>query len=133
MRRATATTLPDEVSAALRQRGARRVVVPPALQVPLPAGTEVAVDNGLTAAELDGFDGVITRAAVAIAETGTIVLDGGPGQGRRAISLVPDYHLCIVGADQVVHLVPEAVAAEPVPEVLDSADPVPDVLGGPDR
>ena len=110
VRRATATTLPDEVSAALRQRGARRVVVPPALQVPLPAGTEVAVDNGLTAAELDGFDGVITRAAVAIAETGTIVLDGGPDQGRRAISLVPDYHLCIVAADQVVHLVPEAVA-----------------------
>jgi L-lactate dehydrogenase complex protein LldG len=70
----------------------------------------VIVDQGLTAADLDSVDGVVTAAAVAIAETGTIVLDGGPDQGRRAISLVPDYHLCIVTADQVVHLVPEAVA-----------------------
>ncbi len=56
------------------------------------------------------MDAVVTRAAVAIAETGTIVLDGAPDQGRRAISLVPDYHLCVVGAEQVVHLVPEGVA-----------------------
>ena len=65
---------------------------------------------GLSAAELDTFDAVITRAAVAIAETGTIILDGSDGQGRRAISLVPDYHLCIVEADQVVELVPTAVS-----------------------
>jgi L-lactate dehydrogenase complex protein LldG len=52
----------------------------------------------------------VTGAAVAIAETGTIVLDGSPGQGRRAVTLVPDYHLCVVRADQVVELVPEAVA-----------------------
>ena len=56
------------------------------------------------------MDGVITGAAVAIAETGTIVLDGSPDQGRRALSLVPDYHLCLVRADQVVGLVPEALA-----------------------
>jgi len=55
-------------------------------------------------------DGVITGAAVAIAETGTIVLDGAPDQGRRALSLVPDYHVCIVRAEQVVALVPEALA-----------------------
>jgi L-lactate dehydrogenase complex protein LldG len=55
-------------------------------------------------------DGVITGAAVAIAETGTIVLDGSPDQGRRALSLVPDYHLCLVRAHQVVGLVPEALA-----------------------
>ena len=67
-------------------------------------------DNDLSAAELDAFDGVITGAAAAIAETGTIVLDGSPGQGRRAVTLVPDYHLCIVSADQVVEIVPEAVA-----------------------
>jgi L-lactate dehydrogenase complex protein LldG len=109
VRRATAATLAAEVRAALTERGARAVVVPPALGVDLPA-FETVVDHGLTAAELDGFDAVVTRAAVAIAETGTIVLDGGPDQGRRAISLVPDYHLCIVAADQVVHLVPEAVA-----------------------
>ena len=109
VRRASATTLANEVSAALGLRGARRVVVPPQLNLALPPFAEVTVDDGLTAAELDGYDGVVTRAAVAIAETGTIVLDGGPDQGRRAISLVPDYHLCIVAANQVVHLVPEAV------------------------
>ena len=64
----------------------------------------------LPAAELDQMTGIVTGCAVAIAETGTIILDGSPGQGRRAITLVPDYHLCIVGASQVVHLVPEAVA-----------------------
>ena len=64
---------------------------------------------GADAAMLDACDGAITGAAVAIAETGTIVLDAGPDQGRRAITLVPDYHLCVVRADQVVELVPEAV------------------------
>jgi L-lactate dehydrogenase complex protein LldG len=96
---------------ALGQRGARRIVVPPGLEVAsLPAGTEIVVDDGLSPAALDGVDGVLTSAAVAIAETGTIVLDGSPDQGRRALSLVPDYHLCIVRAWQVVGLVPEALA-----------------------
>ena len=67
-------------------------------------------DDGLSSAELDAFDGVITRAAVAVAETGTIVLDGSAGQGRRALSLIPDYHLCLIEAGQVVGLVPEAVS-----------------------
>jgi L-lactate dehydrogenase complex protein LldG len=109
---ATAATLADEISAALRRRGARRIVVPPALRLPLPDFVTATADTPpfLSPAELDTFDGVITRAAVAIAETGTIVLDGSPDQGRRAISLVPDYHLCVVEAGQVVHLVPEAVA-----------------------
>jgi L-lactate dehydrogenase complex protein LldG len=110
VRVATPATLADEISSALQRRQARRVVVPPALCLPLPDFAEITVDDGLTAAELDLFDAVITRAAVAIAETGTIILDGEPGQGRRAISLVPDYHLCIVAADQIVHLVPAAVA-----------------------
>jgi L-lactate dehydrogenase complex protein LldG len=109
VRRASGAMLAAEVSAALAARGARTVVVPPELGVPLPDFADVTVDGGLTAAELDGFDAVVTRAAVAIADTGTIVLDGAPGQGRRAISLVPDYHLCVVAADQVVQLVPEAV------------------------
>jgi len=110
VRRATQETLPAAIAAALADRGARRVVVPPGLDLPLPNSAEVAIDDGLSAAELDTFDAVITRAAVAIAETGTIILDGSAGQGRRAISLVPDYHLCIVGADQVVELVPTAVS-----------------------
>jgi L-lactate dehydrogenase complex protein LldG len=109
VRRATPLTIADEVSAALSERGALTIVVPPGLDVPLPAFAAVTVDDGLGAAELDAFDAVVTGAAVAIAETGTIVLDGAPNQGRRAISLVPDYHVCIVSSDQVVQLVPEAV------------------------
>jgi L-lactate dehydrogenase complex protein LldG len=111
----------DTIRAALADRGARRVVLPPGLDVPglgQPApgqagtldGVELITDGGLSALELDRMDGVITRAAVAVAETGTIVLDAGPGQGRRALSLIPDYHLCLIDAAQVVALVPEAVA-----------------------
>jgi len=86
-------------------------VVPPGLdRAVLPEGIHIVTDDGLPAHDLDAFDGVITGAAVAIAETGTIVLDGSPDQGRLAITLVPDYHLCIVRAGQVVELVPEAIA-----------------------
>jgi len=102
--------LATEVADALAAREAERAVVPPGLDLPLPESVDVTVDDGLTAGELDAFDAVITRAAVAIAETGTIILDGSAGQGRRAISLVPDYHLCIVERGQVVQLVPEALA-----------------------
>jgi L-lactate dehydrogenase complex protein LldG len=87
------------------------MVVPPGLDpAVLPDGIEIETDDGLSAQDLDGFDGVVTGAAVAIAETGTIVLDGLPDQGRRAITLVPDYHLCIVHAAQVVEIVPEAIS-----------------------
>ena len=109
VRRAASATLGATIAAALAERGARQLVVPPGLDLPLPDWAEVTIDDGLSAAELDSFDAVITRAAVAVAETGTIILDGSSGQGRRAISLVPDYHLCIVEAGQVVDLVPEAV------------------------
>jgi L-lactate dehydrogenase complex protein LldG len=110
VRRAAPAELAAAVAAALADRGARRVVVPPGLDLPALPGVEVVVDDGLSAQELDALDGVITGVAVAIAETGTVVLDGSPDQGRRAITLVPDYHLCIVRAEQVVELVPEAVA-----------------------
>jgi L-lactate utilization protein LutC len=76
------------------------------------------VDDGLTAAELDDLDAVVTRARVGIAETGTIVLDHTDDQGRRAISLVPDLHVCIVDASQVVADVPDAIA------LLDPARPL---------
>jgi L-lactate dehydrogenase complex protein LldG len=110
VRRTSPAELAATVSAAVAGRGARRIVVPPGLDAAvLPEGIDVVTDNGLSAQDLDAFDGVITAAAVAIAETGTIVLDGSPDQGRRAITLVPDYHLCIVRADQVVQIVPEAV------------------------
>ncbi|MFI5068677.1 MAG: lactate utilization protein C [Streptosporangiales bacterium] len=111
VRRAEPGQVLDVISAALAERGARRLVVPPGLDLPgAVAGAELVQDDGLSAAELDAFDGVITRAAVAVAETGTIVLDGSAGQGRRALSLIPDYHLCLIEAGQVVGLVPEAVA-----------------------
>jgi L-lactate dehydrogenase complex protein LldG len=110
VRRAAPADLAAAAGTALAGRGARRVVVPPGLDLPALPGVEIIVDDGLSPEELDGVDGVITGAAVAIADTGTIVLDGSPGQGRRAITLVPDYHLCIVHAGQVVELVPEAVA-----------------------
>jgi L-lactate dehydrogenase complex protein LldG len=137
VRRTTSAGLATEIAAALGERGARRVVVPPGLgsaglgsaglgsasldpavldpAVLARAEVETVTDGGpggvtLSPAELDELDGTVTGAAVAIAETGTIVLDGSGDQGRRAISLVPDYHLCIVRASQVVELVPEAVA-----------------------
>ncbi|MFI0448614.1 lactate utilization protein C [Actinomadura sp. 6N118] len=70
----------------------------------------VSDDPALSAAELDALDGVVTGCALAIAETGTIVLDGSPDQGRRALTLVPDHHLCVVRLDQIVRTVPEAFA-----------------------
>lgn len=99
-----AVDLAARVAAAL-PAGAR-VVVPAGLTVPVPGADE---DAGFTAAELDGYDVVVTEARIGIAETGTIVLDHGPGQGRRAISLVPDRHVCIVRAEQVVPDVPDAL------------------------
>ena len=115
VRRSTTNLVAASVVAALTERGARRVAVPEGI---LPAGLDrlepgidlVGDDPPLSAAQLDGLDGVLTGCAVAIAETGTIVLDGGPGQGRRILSLVPDYHLVVVTAAQVVAGVPEALA-----------------------
>jgi L-lactate dehydrogenase complex protein LldG len=73
-----------------------------------PAGVELAV--GATGIDqLDSADAVVTGCALAIAETGTLVLDGGPGQGIRAMTLIPDHHVCIVRAEQIVATVPEAV------------------------
>lgn len=67
-------------------------------------------DNGLTARDLDGIDSVVTGCRLAVAETGTIVLDTGPGQGRRALTLVPDHHICIVRApDETVASLPRAL------------------------
>ena len=64
---------------------------------------------GFTATELDGYDAVVTAATVGIAETGTVVLTHGPGEGRRALSLVPDLHVCVLRTHQVVADVPDAV------------------------
>ena len=95
-------------------RDAPSVVVPSGLEATwtaaLPPTTRRVCDDGLSNADLDQIAAVVTAAAVGIATTGTIVLDHGPDQGRRALSLVPDLHVCVIRADQVVHDVPEAVA-----------------------
>jgi L-lactate dehydrogenase complex protein LldG len=94
-----------------RERGAVRLAVPPGLPW-APPGVELVVDDPpLSVRDLDRMDGVLTGCAVAIAQTGTIVLDGAAASGRRAITLVPDLHLCVVGADQVLPAVPDAIAA----------------------
>lgn len=109
--RCTAEELGDELVKAFA--GAERILVPAdlptELRAPLPAAS-IVVDEELPVTELDRVDGVLTTAAAGIAETGTIVLDHGPGQGRRAATLVPDLHVCVVYAEQIVPGVPEAVA-----------------------
>jgi L-lactate dehydrogenase complex protein LldG len=111
VRRTDTAGLRAAVAAALAAAGAADgpALLPPDLPAAwAPEGR--ADDSSLTAYELDGFSAVVTGAQVACAETGTIVLDAAPDQGRRAITLVPDVHVCVVRADQVVHSVPEMLA-----------------------
>ena len=104
----TADVARAAVASTLEEHGASHVVVAPDLEPDLrPSGVELVEDHGLTPAELDALDGAVTTCAVACADTGTIALDGGPGQGRRAITLVPDLHVCIVRRGQIVETVPE--------------------------
>jgi L-lactate dehydrogenase complex protein LldG len=96
-----------------RDRNGRRLAVAPGFDPAwLPASGELLVDDPpLSVPALDAVDGALTGCAVGIAETGTIVLDGSPACGRRALTLIPDFHLCVVRLDQVVGGVPEAIAA----------------------
>lgn len=112
--RVSEAELPGAIEQALKARGVEKLVVPSGLpEAWLPRSVEVLRDGGgahLTNDELDRSDGVLTGCALGIAQTGTIVLDAGEAQGRRALTLLPDYHLCVVREDQVVGLVPEAFA-----------------------
>ncbi len=113
--RTTSAELPATVAAALSD--VTSVVVPAGLDLSWvrevrEAGVDVQVDAAAaprTHAELDAIAAVLTASRVAIAETGTIALDGQPDQGRRALTLLPDRHVCVVAASQVVGSVPEAV------------------------
>jgi L-lactate dehydrogenase complex protein LldG len=123
----------DALSAAIAEacaaRGMRRLLAP--VDVPrewLPSNVEAVLDEGLSYAEIDASDGVLTGCALGIAQTGTIVLDGGPRQGRRVLTLLPDYHLCVVQADHIVGLVPEAVA-QLAPTVRDQHRPLTFISG----
>ncbi|WP_371618925.1 lactate utilization protein C [Streptomyces sp. NBC_00454] len=97
----------------LAERGARTVLVPPGLPpywLSAADPTRIHDRAASTARELEGVDSVVTGCALAIAETGTIVLDGGPDQGRRRITLIPDHHICVVRVPgQVVDSVPQAL------------------------
>jgi L-lactate dehydrogenase complex protein LldG len=126
--RATVLQVDDAAAAAaevLAAQGAQRIGIPQDLEARLrPAGVELVEDDALSPQQLDELDGALTTCAAACAVTGTIALDGGPGQGRRALTLLPDLHVCVVREDQIVETVPELVrrlepaAAEGRPLVL---------------
>lgn len=111
---ATPADLSGVIARVLAERAIVRLVVPagvPPAWLDASTGLERLVDDPpLTHAALEAADGVITDCAVGIAETGTIVLDAGSGQGRRALTLLPDRHICVVDAGRLVGDVPEALA-----------------------
>lgn len=111
LRRVEEQELPAAIAAACAARGVRRLVVPADLPANwLPADLELLRDEpALSNEQLDTSDGVLSGSALGIAQTGTIVLDGGARQGRRVLTLLPDYHLCVIFEDQIVDLVPEAI------------------------
>ncbi len=106
--------LPKSIQEALERRGVEKLVVPADLPEDwLPEDVELlkeSREDHLTNEDLDGSDGVLTGCALGIAQTGTIVLDSGEAQGRRILTLLPDYHLCVVREEQIAGLVPEAIA-----------------------
>jgi L-lactate dehydrogenase complex protein LldG len=103
-------SVPRTIGEALGLRGKSRLIVPAGVPRDwLPAGFDWVEDAGLTYVDLDRSEGVLTGCTVAVAGTGTIVLRHGPTEGRRAVTLVPDYHLCVVTGDQIVETVPEAI------------------------
>ncbi len=119
VRRCSAEELPGTVASALRERGVRGLVVPAGLDPGWLAAVGPEVDvrtdgpepaQQVSVADLDRLDGVLSGCALAVAETGTLVLDGSAGQGRRVISLIPDYHLCIFRVENLCADVPQAIA-----------------------
>jgi L-lactate dehydrogenase complex protein LldG len=112
VRRVTNDELPRALTVACEQREARRIAVPAQALPWTVEGVELVRDDPpLSPRELDELDGVLSGCALAIAETGTIVLDGVGASGRRALTLVPDYHLCVLRSENIVPSVPDGVAA----------------------
>ncbi|SPX76680.1 LutC/YkgG family protein [Mobiluncus mulieris] len=113
--RVAVADLPATIVRHLRDIGAKSVILPAGLDSSWRAAIEagdfdVRDDDNLTARELNEIDAVVTAAAVGVANTGTFAMDHRPDQGRRALTLVPDAHICVVRADQVVSNTPEAIA-----------------------
>jgi L-lactate dehydrogenase complex protein LldG len=99
-----------DIAQILSARGKHKLVMPPALPREwLPDGFEFILDDNLSKQELNAVDGVLTACTLGIALTGTVVLESSPTQGRRAATLIPDYHLCVLRKDDIVELVPEAI------------------------
>jgi L-lactate dehydrogenase complex protein LldG len=108
--RCTAAEVPAMVARILAERGKHKLAIPEGLPVEwLPEGLNLVHDDRAGVGQIDACDGVLTSATLAIAETGTIVLQDAPGQGRRAVTLLPDYHLCVVDTAMLVQTVPEAM------------------------
>jgi len=117
VRQCSVDDLAAQIADALAERRAQTVVAPADLDPSWTATMSAqvlcdgsAADDQLSVSELDAADGVITGCAVAIANTGTLILDASAGQGRRVLTLIPDYHLCVVFEDQIVADVPQALA-----------------------
>ena len=110
VQRCSRSAVAPTVAATLASRGKSHVLIPPDLEAAwLPSGFEFVPDAAATYEEMDASDGVLTGCSVAIANTGTLVLRHAAGEGRRALTLIPDYHLCVVFEEQVVQTVPEAL------------------------
>jgi L-lactate dehydrogenase complex protein LldG len=111
VRRVDSGELRDAIADAFATHAARHVVIPVGLPPAWrPEQMELIEDHGFSYPQLDAFDGVLTGATVAIAQTGTLILSGGAAEGRRALTLIPDLHVCVIEERQIVELVPEAIA-----------------------
>jgi L-lactate dehydrogenase complex protein LldG len=100
-----------EIAAAIAARGDRPTLLPQSFPAEwTPKAVRLTFDEGFSAEVLDGFESIITTATLGIAETGSVVLQHVPGQGRRAATLLPDFHVCVLRERDLVQSVPEAFA-----------------------
>jgi L-lactate dehydrogenase complex protein LldG len=107
--RVSQSSLAEAIAGAINGRGTQRIAVPAGIPADwIPPSVSVTEGDALSNVELDQFDGLISGCTVAIALTGTIILQNATGQGPRKLSLIPDYHLCVVFAEQIVETVSEA-------------------------
>lgn len=109
---------PDAVAATIAQRiaasGHTILAAPPGLpEAWLTPACAWRIDDGLTHDAIEQAEGVVTAASCGIAESGTMVLHHGPSEGRRVLSLLPDWHLCVLYASQIVEVMPEYFARFP--------------------